>query len=184
MTDTVAASIGSRIAAARKAKGFTQRALAGKVGVSFQAVSKWETEQALPDVALLTPIADTLDLTLDELVAGRTPAPSDAAETAEPEPRPYWKQILGVVTEDIHADVGSVLGQVHADIYGDVLGDVVGYVRNIHGNVEGNVLGVVQGDIDGYVAGRLLGVIEGRVKLGVRGGPGSKGRGGKTGRRR
>ncbi len=168
MTNTAADSIGSRIAAARKAKGFTQQDLAGKVGVSFQAVSKWETEQTLPDVALLTMIADTLGMTLDELVAGRPPAPGDA-EAAMPEPRAYWKQVLGVVTEDIHGDVGSVLGQVHADIYGNVLGNVVGYVRNIHGNVEGNVLGVVQGDIDGYVAGQLLGVIEGRVKLGVRG---------------
>ncbi|MFT4030557.1 MAG: helix-turn-helix transcriptional regulator [Protaetiibacter sp.] len=169
MTDTAADSIGSRIATARRAKGMTQRSLAVKVGVSFQAVSKWETEQTLPDVALLTRIADVLDMTLDELVAGRASAPPDRGDAAETQPRAYWKQILGVVTEDIHGDVGSVLGQVHADIYGDVLGDVVGYVRNIHGNVEGNVLGVVQGDIDGYVAGRLLGVIEGRVKLGVRG---------------
>lgn len=158
MTDT----IGARIARARKARGFTQQQLGAVVGVSFQAVSKWETGQALPDVALLTRIADALGMTLDELVAGRGSA-------AASEPRAYWKQVLGVVTEDIHADVGGVLGQVHADIYGDVLGDVVGYVRNIHGNVEGNVLGIVDGDIDGYVAGRLLGAIEGTVKLGVHG---------------
>ncbi len=82
MTDTAADSIGSRIAFARKAKGFTQQDLAGEVGVSFQAVSKWETEQTLPDVALLTKIADTLDMTLDELVAGRTLAPPTAAEAA------------------------------------------------------------------------------------------------------
>lgn len=122
MTDTSADSVGSRIASARKAKGLTQQDLASPVGVSFQAVSKWETEQTLPDVALLTRIADILDMTLDELVAGRTPTPASKVEAAEPGPRVYWDQILGVVTEDIHGDVGSVLGQVQADIYGNVLG--------------------------------------------------------------
>lgn len=169
MTDRLADSIGSRIAAARKAKGLRQQDLAAKAGVSFQAVSKWETGQTLPDVALLTVIADALDMTLDELVAGRRSVPADHAEVPEPEPRAYWDQILGVVTKDIHGDVGTIVGQVHADIYGNVLGNIVGYVRNIHGNVEGNVLGTVDGDIDGYVAGRLFGVVEGRVRLGVRG---------------
>ncbi len=180
MTDTAADSIGARIALARRSKGFTQQDLAGAVGVSFQAVSKWETERTLPDVALLVRIADTLDLTLDELIAGRRSGlptdvngSGDAASEPRPaasEPRPYWHQVLGVVMNDIHGDVGSVLGQVHADIHGNVLGDVVGYVRNIHGNVEGNVFGVVDGDIDGYVSGRLFGVVSGRIVFGVRGG--------------
>lgn len=168
MTDMAAGSIGSRIAAARREKGFTQRDLADRVGVSFQAVSKWETGQSSPDVGLLTRIADTLGMTLDELVAGRIPASADV-EVAASSSRAYWEQILGVVTEDIHGDVGSILGQVHADIYGNVLGDIVGYVGTIHGNVEGNVFGTVDGDIDGYVAGRLFGVVEGQVKLGIRG---------------
>ena len=164
MTGTTADSIGTRIAAVRKAKGLTQQDLAGMVGVSFQAVSKWETGQSLPDVTLLTRIADALDMTLDQLVAGRTPAPADE-DDADPKPRTYWDRILGVVTKDIHGDVGSICGQIHADIYGNVLGDVVGYVRNIHGNVEGNVVGTVDGDVDG----RLLGFVKGQVKLGVRG---------------
>lgn len=169
MPDKAADSIGSRIAMARKKKGLTQQALADGVGVSVLAVSKWETEETLPDVMLLTKIGDTLGMTLDELVAGRNAAPTLDTETTEPGSHAYWDKVLGVVTEDIHGDVGSILGQVQADIYGNVRGDIVGYVRNIHGNVEGNILGVVDGDIDGYVSGRLIGVIEGRVKLGVRG---------------
>ena len=41
--------IGSRIKAARKAKGLSQEQLGEKLGVSFQAVSTWETGNILPD---------------------------------------------------------------------------------------------------------------------------------------
>lgn len=50
----------------RKKKGFTQEQLADSVGVSPQAVSKWE-QQGLPDTALLPQIADFLGVSIDEL---------------------------------------------------------------------------------------------------------------------
>lgn len=50
----------------RKEKGFTQEQLADSVGVSAQAVSKWE-QQGYPDPAVLPQIADFLDVTIDEL---------------------------------------------------------------------------------------------------------------------
>jgi len=51
--------------------GLTQEALAEKIGISGQAVSKWETAETLPDTALLTDIADALNVSLDSLF-GRT----------------------------------------------------------------------------------------------------------------
>ena len=50
----------------RKSKGITQEQLADKVGVSPQAVSKWEIS-SYPDAQLLPAIADALDVTIDEL---------------------------------------------------------------------------------------------------------------------
>lgn len=50
----------------RKQKGITQEAVANAVGVSTQAVSKWETS-SYPDGALLPQIADFLGVTIDEL---------------------------------------------------------------------------------------------------------------------
>ena len=60
--------IGSRIKAARKAKGLSQEQLGEKLGVSFQAVSTWETGNILPDTDHLMALADELDLSLDALL--------------------------------------------------------------------------------------------------------------------
>ena len=61
-------NIGSVIASARREKGLTQEALAGTVGVSSAAVSKWETGASYPDITLLPPLARALGLTVDKLL--------------------------------------------------------------------------------------------------------------------
>ena len=60
-------SIGKNIAKYRKTKGFTQEELGAKLGVTNQAVSKWESEVSMPDVMLLPEIATVLNITLDDL---------------------------------------------------------------------------------------------------------------------
>ena len=45
--------LGEKIKELRKQKGISQEVLANHLGVSFQAVSKWETEVAMPDVILI-----------------------------------------------------------------------------------------------------------------------------------
>ena len=60
-------SIGKNIAKYRKAKGFTQEELGTKLGVTNQAVSKWESEVSMPDIMLLPEIATVLNITLDDL---------------------------------------------------------------------------------------------------------------------
>lgn len=55
----------------RKEHGMTQKNLAERLFVSDKAVSKWERGLSLPDIALLQPIADTLDVTVTELLAGK-----------------------------------------------------------------------------------------------------------------
>ncbi len=61
---------GALIAQARKEKGLTQKELAEKVYVSVQAVSKWELGKNFPDLPLMEPLAEALDLTVTELLAG------------------------------------------------------------------------------------------------------------------
>lgn len=54
----------------RKEKGLTQQELADRLFVSNKAVSKWERGQSLPDIALLTPLAEILGVTVVELLKG------------------------------------------------------------------------------------------------------------------
>ena len=61
-------TLGKRIATLRKEKGLTQEQLAEKVGVSAQAVSKWENDVSCPDITLLPLLADLFGVSVDELL--------------------------------------------------------------------------------------------------------------------
>lgn len=61
-----------QIAFYRKQHGLTQTALAAELGVSSQAVSKWETGRACPDIQLLVQIAVYFDVSTDELIGYQT----------------------------------------------------------------------------------------------------------------
>ena len=65
-------SIGKNISKYRKARNLTQEELGLKLGVTNQAVSKWESEVSMPDVMLLPAIANVLDITLNDLYSTDT----------------------------------------------------------------------------------------------------------------
>lgn len=60
--------IGQQICYLRKAKGLTQADLGERLGVSFQAVSKWERGETLPDITLLPALSDALETTIDNIL--------------------------------------------------------------------------------------------------------------------
>ena len=68
-------TIGSRIAKLRKEKGLKQDQLAEALGVSPQAVSKWENDQSCPDITLLPKLSQLLGISIDALLSGEVPAP-------------------------------------------------------------------------------------------------------------
>ena len=70
----------------RKQLGLSQESLAEKIQVSRQAVSKWETGEAMPDMTKLIALADALDMSLDTL-CGRT-FPEQAVNFAPAKPAP------------------------------------------------------------------------------------------------
>ena len=63
-------NIASVIAELRKKNNMTQSALAEKLDVSYQAVSKWERGESLPDISLLPKIADIFGISIDQLIRG------------------------------------------------------------------------------------------------------------------
>ena len=62
--------IGNYIQNLRKKAGLTQKDLADKLNISFQAVSKWETGESLPDTGILLDLADILGTSVDKLLCG------------------------------------------------------------------------------------------------------------------
>ena len=60
--------IGENIRALRKEKKIGQEALAGALGVTVQAVSKWETSGSMPDITLLPEIADYFGVFVDYII--------------------------------------------------------------------------------------------------------------------
>ena len=93
-----ATKIGTFIAAERRAKGWTQRQLAGELQLTDKAVSRWETGKGLPDVSLLLPLAAALGVSVGELLAGeRQPQPPavQAVETRTAEQLVTYTQELG-----------------------------------------------------------------------------------------
>ena len=63
----MAMKIGEKIKALRKAKNISQESLAKVLGVTFQAVSKWETNTTAPDVSTIPSIASYFGVSIDEL---------------------------------------------------------------------------------------------------------------------
>ncbi|MBC8570691.1 helix-turn-helix domain-containing protein [Zongyangia hominis] len=64
-------TIGEKINDLRKQKNMTQDELAEKMGVSSQAVSKWEKDLSIPDLPVLIELADFFHISLDDLVRER-----------------------------------------------------------------------------------------------------------------
>jgi transcriptional regulator with XRE-family HTH domain len=86
-------SISENIAKYRKQRGYTQEKLGELVGVSNQAVSKWELGISMPDVMMLPKIAEVLKITLEELY-GITKEPPSVKVTADEFPAFCHKKLV------------------------------------------------------------------------------------------
>lgn len=103
-------SMAERLMSRRKAAGLSQEALADRLGVSRQAVSKWERSEASPDTDNLIALASLYGVTLDELLYGSvggaeaseepTEPKADAEPEADAEPGPATEPENG--TENVH----------------------------------------------------------------------------------
>lgn len=79
MTRPEPQTIGRRIQTLRRAAGMSQETLAAAVGVSRQALGKWESDLSLPGLDNLLALAQTLGVSCDELLTGRAAPQQDAA---------------------------------------------------------------------------------------------------------
>ena len=77
-------TLGNTIQTKRIQQGLSQERLAEQVGVSRQAVSKWEVGDAIPDTDKLVPLARALGITVDELLGNSPEEPERSEEKKEP----------------------------------------------------------------------------------------------------
>lgn len=105
-------TMGKRIAARRKELKMTQDALAQELGVSAQAVSKWENDLSCPDISILPRLAKILGITTDALlgsepespVSPSLPAPADPAEEEDDDRPGIYVESDNGRKWDIHFD--------------------------------------------------------------------------------
>ena len=90
-------TLGQRIQEHRLRLGLSQAGLGEKLGVSRQAVSRWEADGAVPDTDKLIALSKLFGLTLNELLQVENPPeqmPAPVEEPAEKRPRVRWKPLL------------------------------------------------------------------------------------------
>lgn len=77
-------SLGAFIAQLRKEKGLTQKQLSEILGVSDKTISHWEREESAPDISILPVLAETLGVSVDELLKGEVNPPINAVPQFTP----------------------------------------------------------------------------------------------------
>lgn len=88
-------TIGQNIASYRKKAGMTQEELSEKIGVTAQAISKWENDLSYPDLEIVRKLAELFGITVDQLLNGEDSVPAvRVVETDHPE-----KRILQICVE-------------------------------------------------------------------------------------
>jgi len=75
--------IGEFISVLRKERGMTQQQLADAIGVSNKTISKWECGKGMPELALMLPLCDVLQINMNELLTGEHLSESSYPEQAE-----------------------------------------------------------------------------------------------------
>lgn len=180
-------TISEKILTLRRERGITQDALAAALGVTYQAVSKWENALACPDVTMLPKIAEYFGISMAELFGEEKPESKATGESqADFEAESDWQDdnTLHAVlfhgrtmiksqdfTEGERAaaekvvltyegNVDNIMSDIAVDVKGNVGGDVCGTGARI--TVTGNVDGIVAGTgatitVDGDVGGNVSG---------------------------
>lgn len=153
-------TMGSIIARLRKEKGMTQEQLANELGISYQAVSKWENELSSPDISALPLLAELFDVSIDELFGreqktSETAAAAESPAAGEPCDPPLYRELPWPDDDTLHV----VLFAGHRLVGRESAGDRIFSRRNITFQYEGPALNIesdfdvtVQGDVEGSVS--------------------------------
>lgn len=127
-------SLGKRISEFRKKKGITQDQLAEEMGVSSQAVSKWENDISCPDIGLLPQLSDYFGVTLDELMRGeREKEVQMIPETERKDPSKLIMRIRILSSDGDKVNVNLPMSLVKMGLESGMLDSMIGKNENLKG---------------------------------------------------
>lgn len=101
-------TLGKRIAALRHEKQMKQDELAEKLGISSQAISKWENDQSCPDISSLPLLSKILGVSTDELLTGKREEAQAVRMLPENERKDIKDMLLRIVINGKNGDVVRV----------------------------------------------------------------------------
>ena len=101
-------TLGKRISTLRREKELKQDELAEKLGVSSQAVSKWENDQTCPDISLLPLLANIFNISVDELLTGQKAESPSVKFLPESERKSIDDMMLRIVMTNADKDVVKI----------------------------------------------------------------------------
>jgi transcriptional regulator with XRE-family HTH domain len=101
-------TLGKRISTLRREKELKQDELAEKLGVSSQAVSKWENDQTCPDISLLPLLANIFNISVDELLTGEKAESPSVKFLPESERKSIDDMMLRIVMTNADKDVVKI----------------------------------------------------------------------------
>lgn len=104
-----------RLIELRKDNGMSQEELAQRIGLSRQAVSKWERAESSPDIGNLVALAEIYGLTIDDIVKGTSAVSSEADEDASSKAEAAGEESV----EEVIDDEPEVLEDVEVDVAAD-----------------------------------------------------------------
>lgn len=130
--------ISDRIKELRTSKGVTQETMANMIGVSPQAISKWEQNTTMPDISMLVPIADYFGVSVDYLLRYPPKAtvvdPEQFVEIAFKKTRGFWRCTVKNISD-------RELEQVKLKtFFYDQEGTVIDYRENLVFDLEPNTM--------------------------------------------
>ena len=121
-------TMGSFLAALRKAKGMTQQEVADRLNVSNKTVSKWERDEGCPEIMMLPLIAELYSVTVDEILRGERINREENIEYKETKSEKQIKYLLDRATTKFkNLSIISVVLGVASVLLAYTLGDIINY---------------------------------------------------------
>ncbi len=121
-------TIGSFLAALRKANGMTQQEVADRLNVSNKTVSKWERDEGCPEIMMLPLIAELYSVTVDDILRGERITKEENVEIKETKSEKQIKYLIDRATTKFkNLSIISIVLGVASVLLAYTLGDIINY---------------------------------------------------------